>query len=66
MIDILLGMIGFIIAGAVFAAGFYFGQNKIPKIEKVEITEEDKRKNELFKKKLNAIANYSGTKGRRS
>lgn len=72
MSEIILGMIGFILAGAVFAAGFYFGKIYPVKAEEEELDpiekqrkEEEQRQNERVKKNLNAIANYSGKKGRR-
>jgi hypothetical protein len=59
-------MIGFILAGAIFAAGFYYGQKQqVPdQGERKETPEDEKAKREKISKGVNNIATYAGMKGR--
>lgn len=74
MIEILKGMIGFIFAGLIFTAGYFYGLNSgcgekdMPlRGYKVHddpvVSEEEMKKREKIKKGVNNIATYAGMKG---
>ena len=74
MIEILIGMFGFIFAGVIFTAGYFYGINEerdeeddilknLSAHNDPVISEEELRKREKIKKGVNNIATYAGMKG---